>query len=253
MLADPPALDTANTALFLDVDGTLLEIQARPSEVVVDAALLDLLRRLERSLGGAMALVSGRSLIEIDRLFGRGRFNAGGAHGAEVRLQGRRLPSRAAAAFPEAIQSRLMEFADSHEGLLLEQKPGGVSLHYRGAPALESACRDLMLTTMVELGDDYRLIAGKMVFEITPVGHDKGAAVHALMSREPFAGRTALFVGDDVTDEDGFKAANALNGSSILVGERKDSVARFALEDVAAVHRWLEDGIRDQQNKGTVL
>jgi trehalose 6-phosphate phosphatase len=98
---------------------------------------------------------------------------------------------------------------------------------------------------MRELGDDYRLIAGKMVFEITPVGHDKGEAVHTLMARSPFSGRSALFVGDDVTDEDGFRAANALNGTSILVGTRDDSEARFALADVAAVHKWLEDGIGD--------
>lgn len=243
MHAKPPGLDASNSALFLDVDGTLLEIQARPSDVVVDSDLLALLERLEQKLGGALALVSGRSLSEIDRLFGKGRFNAGGAHGAEVRLAGQMLQTRATGVFPEKIQSQLVAFAHSHAGLLLEHKPNGVSLHYRGAPELESECRDAVSQAMCDLGDAYRLIAGKMVLEITPVGHDKGEAVHTLMARAPFEGRMALFIGDDVTDEDGFRAANALNGTSILVGTRDDSEAKFALADVAAVHAWLADGV----------
>ncbi len=235
----PPGLRADTTALFLDIDGTLLDIRSRPSDVVVEDALKELLIGIERELDGALALVSGRSLGEIDRLFGNGRFNAAGAHGAEIRLAGERLPMHETGPLPTRIAARLAEFADSHEGLLLEHKPNGVSLHYRGAPALESACRELIADTMLALGDDYRLIVGKMVFEITPQGHDKGAAIHALMTRLPFAGRTALFVGDDVTDEDGFRAANELGGTSIRVGGNEESEARYSLADVAAVHAWL--------------
>ena len=141
---------------------------------------------------------------------------------------------------PAKNLERLIRFVDEHDGLLLERKHGGVSLHYRGAPELEKPSRDAVEREMAELGDAYRLIAGKMVFEIAPRGHDKGEAIRTFLSWAPFSGRVPLFVGDDVTDEDGFRVANELGGASIRVGAIEESEARHALPDVAAVRRWLD-------------
>ena len=239
MQPDLPAIQAHDTALFLDVDGTLLEIQERPSDVVASADLKALLERLVPRFGGALSLVSGRSLAEIDRIFAPLGFNAAGAHGSELRLAGDKLAAESVAPMTAAVVARLAAFADTDKGLLLERKHGGVSLHYRGAPALEAGCRAAVERALAELGDDYRLIAGKMVFEIAPRGHDKGEAVRTFLSHAPFKGRKPLFVGDDVTDEDGFRVANELGGTSICVGTKSETLARHALADVTAVRRWL--------------
>jgi trehalose 6-phosphate phosphatase len=179
------------------------------------------------------------SLAEIDRVFSNEIFSAAGSHGAELRLAGRPTPPRTIEAMPAKNLERLVRFVDEHDGLLLERKHGGVSLHYRGAPELENRSREIIEKEMAKLGDGYRLIAGKMVFEIAPRGHDKGEAIRTFLSWAPFSGRVPLFVGDDVTDEDGFRVTNELGGTSIRVGGNERSVARFELPDVAAVRRWL--------------
>jgi trehalose 6-phosphate phosphatase len=227
----PTTIETADTALFLDVDGTLLEIRDRPEE------LLDGLSSL---VDGALSLISGRSIADIDRIFAPSRFPAAGSHGAELRLHPSDDVDFHAAALPPGILSRLSEFAASHEGLLLELKSGGASLHYRMAPTLESRCRQLVEELMAEIGQEFRLIPGKMVFELAPRGHNKGKAIAAMMNRKPFAGRRPVFVGDDVTDEDGFRTVNAMRGISVRVGEDRDSAAAFTLGSVADVRRWLE-------------
>ena len=246
MLSDLPAIRADKTALFLDIDGTLLEIQSRPSDVCADDDLIDALKRLDARLAGALCLVSGRSIDEIDRMFSPVTFNAAGAHGAELRLADRPIPASTVESMPEDSLERLAEFADRNEGLLLERKQGGVSLHYRGAPALQSASRDVVDREMAILGDDYRLIAGKMVFEIAPRGHDKGEAIRTFLSMAPFENRTPLFVGDDVTDEDGFRVVNAVGGTSIRVGGKEGSEAQFELPDVTAVRRWLTAALDDR-------
>jgi trehalose 6-phosphate phosphatase len=239
MTIDLPAIRADATALFLDVDGTLLEIVSRPSDVVADEQLIETLEALHGLLDGALSLVSGRSLTEIDRVFAPAVFNAAGSHGAELRLRNRPTPLAEPEPMPRPSVERLASFADRYEGLLLEHKRGGVSLHYRGAPSLEGASREAAERELAELGDDFRLIAGKMVFEIARRGHDKGEAIRRFLTEAPFAGRTPMFVGDDVTDEDGFRVANELGGASIRVGGSDGSEARHALADVAAVRRWL--------------
>jgi trehalose 6-phosphate phosphatase len=131
-------------------------------------------------------------------------------------------------------------FAESDPGLLLEEKRGGVSLHYRRAPQLEEQCTTFVQRLLPEIEKDFRLIAGKMVFEFAPKEHHKGAAISKMMQRDPFSGRCAAFVGDDVTDEDGFRVVNAMGGITIRVGGNRSSEAEYSLPDVAAVHRWLE-------------
>lgn len=243
MPAPPTNLDSDALGLFLDVDGTLLEILDTPAAVVADEELLTLLNDCHASLDGALCLVSGRSIAEVDRILSPARYPVAGAHGAELRAADGPVPANAAAPFPADAEKTLQSFADRHDGLLLERKRGGVSLHYRKAPAMERECRDLVLGMMSELGGDYRLIAGKMVFEIAPAGHNKGAAICRIMEEAPFVGRTPVFVGDDVTDEDGFEAVNRLGGVTVRVGEIDESAARFALPDVAAVRLWLNAAI----------
>jgi trehalose 6-phosphate phosphatase len=227
-------------ALFLDVDGTLLEIRDRPEEVSAETGLIELLDNLSSLVDGALSLISGRSIADIDRIFAPSRFPAAGSHGAELRLHPSDDVDIHAEALPPGILSRLSEFAASHDGLLLERKSGGASLHYRMAPTLESRCRQLVEELMTEIGQEFRLIPGKMVFELAPRGHNKGKAIAAMMNRKPFAGRRPVFVGDDVTDEDGFRTVNAMRGMSVRVGEDRDSAAVFTLGSVADVRHWLE-------------
>ena len=236
----PTTIDCARTALFLDVDGTLLDIRDRPEEVAAGEDLVVLLERLSARLDGALSLISGRSITEIDRIFAPARFPVAGAHGAEIRLHPEDEVEMTTTRLPDSVMAALVEFAESHEGLLLEKKRGGASLHYRMAPDLEAQCRALVDTLMDEVGNDFRLIPGKMVFELAPRGHNKGKAIAAMMKRSPFDGRRPVFVGDDVTDEDGFVAVNRMDGISVRVGENKSSAAAFTLGSVAAVRHWLE-------------
>ena len=239
----PDSLDTREVALFLDVDGTLLEIREKPADVVADDDLIDMLKACSARLDGAMSLVSGRPIADVDRIFSPAVFPVAGAHGAELRFGGGRRETVANEPLPAEIVVSLDEFAAENDGLLLERKPSGVSLHYRRAPELEGECRARIDALMPKLGDAFRLIAGKMVLEIAPAAHSKGAAIETFLKQEPFAGRMPVFLGDDVTDEDGFHAVNAARGVSIRVGEPQDSAAAYRLPDVAAVRPWLRSAI----------
>jgi trehalose 6-phosphate phosphatase len=208
--------------------------------VAADRDLVALLERLSTRLDGALSLISGRSITEIDRIFTPARFPAAGSHGAEIRLHPEDEVETTTTRLPDSVMASLLEFAESHDGLLLEKKRGGASLHYRMAPELAAQCRALVDTLMDEVGHDFRLIPGKMVFELAPRGHNKGKAIVAMMRRSPFDGRRPVFVGDDVTDEDGFVAVNRMDGISVRVGENEGSAAAFTLDSVAAVRRWLE-------------
>lgn len=245
----PDKLDPNAVALFLDVDGTLLEIMNNPADVSADANLVGLLEACFKSLGGAMALVSGRSVAEVDRMFAPASFPVAGAHGAELRIDGGKIVTVAHDPLPEDALAPIQELAAAHEGLLLEHKRGGVSLHYRRAPELESECRELVTRVMAEIGDAFRLIAGKMVFEIAPGAYDKGAAIRTFLENPPFTGRIPVFLGDDVTDEDGFRVVNELAGMSIRIGDIERSAARYRLDNVAAVRPWLDRAllVRPQQ------
>ena len=240
MPAPPDNLEPSNLALFLDVDGTLLDIEDHPADVRADQALIALLGRLSQGLDGALSLISGRTVDDIDRIFAPARFAAAGGHGAELRLHPDDSVSSAKWSLPTSIIERIREFAANSPGLLLEEKRGGMSLHYRRAPELEKQCTTFVQSLLPEIEQDFRLIAGKMVFEFAPREHHKGAAISGMMQRDPFTRRRAVFVGDDVTDEDGFRAVNALGGIAIRVGGSRGSEAQYSLPDVAAVHRWLE-------------
>ena len=242
------SLDPGSTALFLDVDGTLLEIVDDPASVIADAALIESLRNAERRLTGALALVSGRKIAEIDRIFSPAVFAAAGAHGTELRLPQGSTERAAAAGPPADLIDAVEDFASRHSGLLVEIKDAAVALHYRRAPELEDEARDFITSALTAKTDDLRMIDGKMVIEITPKHHDKGAAIRHLMNEPQFRGRRPVFLGDDVTDEDGFRVVNELGGTSVHVGDSSATLAKHTLPDVDAVRRWLADPFVEQRS-----
>lgn len=226
-------------AYFVDLDGTLLDIAPSPDEVTFDHEGRALLAELREFAGGAVALISGRSIADIERILGEGDLPLAGQHGLERRdVIGQVVTHETAGDGLAAVRDRLAGEVAANPGLLLEQKGLSVALHYRAAPELAERAHTLMRTLQAELGSDYTIQEGKRVVELKPAGKDKGIAVMEFMDEPPFAGRTPVFVGDDATDEYAFAAVNDLDGYSIKVGPG-DSVARWRLPDVNAVRRWL--------------
>jgi trehalose 6-phosphate phosphatase len=241
-MADAPLPEPdLSWALFLDVDGTLLEIAPGPDEVVVAPGLAGLLAAVAGRLGGALALVSGRSIARLDELFTPLRLPAAGLHGRERRrADGRTLRAAAAPRALAAARAAFTAFAHDHPGALVEDKGPGVALHWRRAPRAEEAARALAERVARDLGPGFRALHGRRVAEVLPAGGDKGAALAAVMQEPPFAGRIPVFVGDDSTDEDGFAAANRLGGLSIRVGDgARPTAARARAAGVAALRAWL--------------
>jgi trehalose 6-phosphate phosphatase len=227
-------------AMFLDVDGTLVDIERHPDEVRADPELRQLLAAAARAHGGALALVSGRAIASLDRIFAPLCLPAAGLHGLERRdAEGRVHYPRGYAERIAAARAGLLDFVQSQAGLLLEDKGAALALHFRNAPQLENACRQHMEDARRIAGEDFHVQQGKMVLELKPSGHDKGTAIVAFMAEAPFAGRRPVFIGDDLTDEDGFRAVNRLGGLSIRVGAHADTAARVVAGDVAAIRQWL--------------
>ncbi|WP_454828543.1 trehalose-phosphatase [Pseudoxanthomonas wuyuanensis] len=232
----PPLLDDA-CALFLDVDGTLLEFASQPDRVRLPSQALAVIEALSDRLQGALALVSGRPLHELDRLFAPLQLPAAGLHGHQFRG----APAGRSNAVPEAL-SRLkheaLALAQRLQGIVVEDKGTHLALHWRAAPHAADEVRALADARIGGI-DGYRLQPGDHVVEFVPADVDKGRAVRTLLQEPPFDGRTPVFVGDDLTDEYGFAAANASGGWSVLVGQRNDSLASYHLADPDAVHAWL--------------
>jgi|FEC22Drversion2_1045045.scaffolds.fasta_scaffold00075_34 trehalose 6-phosphate phosphatase len=228
-------------ALFLDFDGTLVEIAERPDAIRVERRLAGTLGRLSGLLGGAVAIVSGRPLAEIDRHLSPARLPAAGLHGLELRPRpDRPARSRRAGAIPQQVVARLEDFA-GRAGLLLEHKGPAMALHYRNRPDLADLCRSVVREAVRDL-PDLHVLDGKMVLEVKPAGGDKGRAVRAFMQHAPFRGRVPVFVGDDITDEDGFRAVNELGGFGVKVGAGP-TLARYRADSVPELRAWLERAV----------
>jgi trehalose 6-phosphate phosphatase len=239
--APPPPLRT-DSALFLDIDGTLLELAPTPDGVHVDAGVTALLPALARRLDGAVALITGRAMADADRLFRGLALPIAGQHGLERRSADgslhRHLPSLSAL---ERLRGVLSQFAARHDGLFLEDKGATLALHYRQAPALASLVHRTLrahMTAALAFESGWRLQPGKSILEIKPDGSDKGTAILAYMTEPPFARRRPVFVGDDLTDEYGFAAVTSAGGWAVKVG-RGPTRAHFRLRDVSAVRAWL--------------
>lgn len=239
--AIPHDTPTASLALFLDVDGTLLEIAATPHAVVVSDSLRMLLAKLAERLDGALALVSGRSIETLDALFAPLHLAAAGIHGSERRERNGALvrPQFDAASLAAARES-LAAWSNRHAGTLVEDKGSALALHYRLAPELEAAALAEAERAVERLTGSHELQRGKFVFELRPAGLSKGSAIAAFMESPPFQGRTPIFIGDDVTDEAGFAVVNGFGGLSIRVGPPASTSATHHLADVNAVLVWLE-------------
>ena len=225
--------------LFLDVDGTLLDLAASPGAVVVDASLLALLERLRRAAGGALALVSGRTIVDLDRLFTPLKLPAAGIHGCERRdALGVSTVADVVREQLDPLRTRLAQIAASHSGLLLEDKGAALALHFLQAPQLERELRAQVAMLAAPLVPEFALLDGHAVIEIKPAVHTKDSAVTAFMREAPFSGRTPVFIGDDHTDYGGFEAVRRAAGMAIAVGPRVRS--EWWLPGPAAVRHWLE-------------
>ena len=230
-------------AFFLDIDGTLLDIEGHPDDVRIGRRELDLVSGLQRATGGALALISGRPLAGIDLLFHPLKLPSAGQHGAERRDgEGRRHRHKFPVEALHRAATPVRAFAARNEGLIFEDKGASVALHYRLAPHLAAAAEAIVRDAAKAASGALEMQVGKMVFELKPVGCDKGKAIEQFMSDEPFRRRTPVFLGDDVTDEYGFRAVNRLNGHSIKVGAGPTE-ALWRLKDPAAAKAWLTNWI----------
>ena len=233
----PPPL-TPDLCLFLDVDGTLIEFTDTPSQTMGDARLRELLARASERLGGAVALVSGREIKTLDALFAPLILPASGLHGGERR--GASGAVHGAAFIDPALDGArvaLQAVAAALPGTIVEDKGRTVAIHYRMAPQFEANVKEAVHTLAQALRPAFLIQPGNLMFEIKPAGFTKGSAVRAFMGETPFIGRRPVFIGDDLTDQDGFDAVDGIGGLSIGVGERV--AGRYHLDDVAAVREWL--------------
>jgi len=243
----PPPSDLEGVSLFLDFDGTLVDLAPTPDAVTVTPALLAALGALADRLPGRIAIVSGRSLDQIDGLLGpfaRG-IAVAGSHGAEQRHGG---ADPVVPAAPAGLAHAARELADYAErsGLVLERKTLGVALHYRQQPSMEAAA----VAAATALAERHGLVLqrGKMMVELRTDG-DKGRAIAALLASRAMADTRPLFFGDDLTDEDGFVTAAAAGGAGVLVGEPRPTAARYRLPDVAAVMAWIDAALTGQPSR----
>lgn len=219
-------------ALFLDFDGTLVEIAETPDGIDVPEGLARRLEALGARLDGRLALITGRALADIHSYLGCVSIMTVGSHGAEF---GGVAATPGALSAPAAMA--IAALVAKWPGLLVETKPHGVAIHYRQEPDAEAA----VFTVMDDVAQRESLVVrrGKMVVELGPAHVNKGQAVARLMGQSPFAGATPVFVGDDVTDEDGFAAAAAAGGHGILVGSPRATAAHYRLSGTPEVHQWL--------------
>lgn len=231
------AIGATRTAFFLDVDGTLLGFRERPEDVVADVVLLALLKRLNAVADGAVALVSGRMVSDLDRIVAPLVLPLGGVHGTDLRYaDGRRVTAEASSLAD--VRAAAQAFVETHPGLRLEDKGATLAVHYRQAPAMAAQVKSLLDDAVV--GHDLMVQHGKMVAEVKSASGHKGTAIVALMRTPPFEGRVPLFMGDDLTDEHGFATINDLGGCSIKVGGPEEpTVARHRLADTDAVRDFL--------------
>ncbi len=235
-------LDFQRTALFLDVDGTLLDIAAAPDRVVVPDGLASTIARLERLLGGALAVVTGRTLADLDRLFFPLRTRAAGVHGAEMRFAPDEIAVEmpGAAPLPDSLWREFTAVTLAFPGMLAENKRYSFTAHFRAAPAAAAPLRVALQSLLQRRAtDDLELTDTLCAYEIKSSGFNKGEAVRRFLERPPFVGRRPTFVGDDASDEFGFRSAVDRRGFAFAVGAARPEVDHV-FADPATVRLWLE-------------
>jgi trehalose 6-phosphate phosphatase len=238
--------DLGSTAFFLDVDGTLLDIAPTPAEVVVPESLRQTLSSLWRLCGGAVALISGRTIEELDRAFAPLRLPAAGAHGAQVRT----APEAPVAGVDTELDPELRRrvAALALPGMLVEDKGSSIAIHYRQAPDQERPLRAAIdaLCETVPPGS-VEILPGKAVIELKQPQFNKGTAVRRILAEPPFAGRRPLYIGDDITDQAAFAVLHEFDGIGLSVGRHLPG-AKLAFTTASDVRRWLERIVREAQD-----
>lgn len=239
----PPPTRLTRPALFLDMDGVLAPLAATPDAVVPHPERTAALRAATERLHGRVAIISGRTIAEIDRIAEASAASASGVHGLERRRADGSVHRAEAAPAVREVVVAFEAFARTRPGIIVEDKAVSAGLHYRGAPTEAGAAMALARELAERTG--LTMQAGNLVVELKTPGASKGTALTAFMQEPPFAGAVPVMLGDDLTDEDGFRAAGALGGFGVLVGPPRETAARYGLADVAAVLAWLnavEDG-----------
>ena len=240
----PDALDlelaARDVALFLDIDGTLIEHRAHPTAALADEALLDLLATTSVRLDGALALVTGRSIEMVDAMLAPLRLPVAGLYGLEHRLSADGEAELASEpADLTAVADALHEEFHTVEGVYFERKGPVLAIHTRAAPAALPSVRRAAEAALARLGERYRIAAGNAGLEFVPIDALKGAAIRRFLEIAPFAGRRPVFIGDDTSDENGFDHVNSRGGVSIRVNPSGQTAARHELATVGAVHRFI--------------
>ena len=230
----------SDIAVFLDVDGTLIDIAETPESVFVPPSLPTDLERIRDAASGALALVSGRSIQSLDHLFEPARLTAIGLHGSEVRDPNGKLVVTPPPKALEVLRPPLASLVERFAGATLEDKGGSIAVHYRRAPSAGAEIEAAVNALAASAGDEIAIQKGKKVIELHPAGFDKGTAVSDLMRFGPFPGRTPLAIGDDVTDEAMFATINAMGGMTVRVGPPdRPTDARYRIADPQMVRDWL--------------
>jgi trehalose 6-phosphate phosphatase len=238
----PSIDDLGQYCIFLDFDGTLVEIEDRPDDVRIDAETLQWIERLRDKVGRALALVSGRDIHVIDRLLYPLVLPVAGVHGLQRRDAAGRLHSPIIDQdVVEAIAASVEAAFHSEPGVVIERKTGAVAIHYRLRPDFEKKC-DAVARKIIRDRPDLHMIEGKMVCEIRLHGNDKGGVIDTFLEERPFKGRTPIFVGDDVTDEPGFVAVNARGGVSIKIGD-DPTAAKYRAANIQELRHWLNEAM----------
>jgi trehalose 6-phosphate phosphatase len=238
-----PALrrSLAGHALFLDIDGTLLDLAHTPEAVEVPAWMRPLLQRLSDRLEGAMAFVSGRTIESIDRLFRPLVLPAVGVHGGEIRgPQGMQPPDESVIGQLQSVEPVLQAAIARMRGVQLENKRSAIALHYRSVPERGREVLKVAELIVGGMGGQFAVLMGKCVVEIRPRHMTKGSAIELLMQEAPFRGRTPIFAGDDCTDEDAFEVVNRRGGISIHIGESASTLANHRLASPDQLREWLQ-------------
>lgn len=238
--APPPLaslLEKSDAALFLDFDGTLVELAGGPDLIEPRSDLAQRLRDLSLRLDGRLAIVSGRAIDDIERHIGALAIAVAGSHGSDIRGADGQALGTGPIGLPPAIEDQLRDFA-AQERLDYEHKPHGGALHYRSNP--DHGPKALAFAQQLAAAHDWAVQSGKCVVELVAKGANKGGAVIALMNTAPFAASRPFFLGDDLTDEAGFRACQSMGGAGVLIGDRLDTCAQYRLPNVSAVHSWLE-------------
>lgn len=236
-----PPFNLARTALFFDIDGTLLDLAATPLEVHVSAHLQNSLARLKLRLGGALAFVSGRPIAEIDRLFAPLKVAAVGGHGAEIRMapDGEIKRSRLAS-IDDELRAEFAAIVQLDPGLLIEDKGYSVAIHYRLSPELGGeVMQHIVAICRSERCASLEILPGKFVIEVKPTGYSKGSGLAEMMTVPPFRGRKPIFIGDDITDHAAFAALPEFGGTGISVGGIQPG-AQFNFDGPQDVRHWIE-------------